>query len=117
MECERQGLREELSRRSTQHAAPDAGKAPGPLTFPARLAGYFPGGFCPERAYRSDVPLREHQETAKDIVMSVVDLSFGLTGGPVRVDHGYPLFSAISRVLPQLHADGHVGVHPLHGKA
>jgi hypothetical protein len=35
--------------------------------------------------------------------MSYVDLAFKLTGSKVPVDHGYALYSAISRILPEIH--------------
>jgi CRISPR-associated protein Cas6 len=47
--------------------------------------------------------------------MVMVDLSFGLRGSEIPVDHGYALFSAISRLLPFLHGDQKVGIHPISG--
>jgi CRISPR-associated protein Cas6 len=47
--------------------------------------------------------------------MVMVDLSFGLRGSEIPVDHGYALFSAISRLLPFLHGDEKVGIHPISG--
>lgn len=47
---------------------------------------------------------------------SMVDLSFGLTGEPIPVDHGYSLYSAISRLLPGIHGDSHIGIHPIYGR-
>jgi CRISPR-associated endonuclease/helicase Cas3 len=35
--------------------------------------------------------------------MPYVDLAFRLTGRKVPVDHGYALYSAMSRLLPELH--------------
>ena len=35
--------------------------------------------------------------------MPYVDLAFRLIGGKVPVDHGYALYSAISRLLPGIH--------------
>ena len=35
--------------------------------------------------------------------MPYVDLAFRLTGSKVPVDHGYALYSAISRLLPEIH--------------
>jgi hypothetical protein len=35
--------------------------------------------------------------------MAFVDLAFRLTASKVPVDHGYALYSAISRLLPELH--------------
>jgi CRISPR-associated protein Cas6 len=47
--------------------------------------------------------------------MPFVDLAFRLTGSKVPVDHGYALYSAISRLLPELHEAGNIGVHPIRG--
>lgn len=47
--------------------------------------------------------------------MSIVDLSFSLSGGLVPVDHGYALFGAISRICPKIHGAEGVGVHPING--
>lgn len=47
--------------------------------------------------------------------MTVVDVSFGLQGNLIPVDHGYHLFSAISHLIPDLHGDNEVGLHPIHG--
>jgi len=48
--------------------------------------------------------------------MAFVDVGFPLTGEQLPVDHGYHLFAAISRVLPALHGDQEVGVHPIQGR-
>ncbi len=47
--------------------------------------------------------------------MPYVDLAFRLTGGKVPVDHGYALYSAISRLLPEIHGAKNIGVHPIRG--
>jgi len=47
--------------------------------------------------------------------MPYVDLAFRLTGSKVPVDHGYALYSAISRVVPEIHEAKNVGVHPIRG--
>jgi hypothetical protein len=36
--------------------------------------------------------------------MPYVDLAFRLTGNKVPVDHGYALYSVMSRVLPEIQA-------------
>lgn len=51
----------------------------------------------------------------------VVDVHFRLHGlaGPnvlVPADHGYALFGALSRLLPWLHGDPRVGIHPIRGQ-
>ena len=48
--------------------------------------------------------------------MPVIDLSFVLVGRSIPLDHGYSLFSAICRVVPSLHGDRRVGVHPIRGQ-
>lgn len=45
--------------------------------------------------------------------MPIVDVSFRLLGDVVPADHGYLLFSALSRVIPSLHGDKNVAVHPI----
>jgi len=47
--------------------------------------------------------------------MPYVDLAFRLTGSKVPVDHGYALYSAISRLLPEIHGAKNIGVHPIWG--
>ena len=44
--------------------------------------------------------------------MPYVDLAFRLTGSKVPVDHGYALYSALSRLLPEIHGAKNIGVHP-----
>jgi CRISPR-associated protein Cas6 len=47
--------------------------------------------------------------------MPYVDLAFRLIGSKVSVDHGYALYSAISRLLPEIHGATNIGVHPIRG--
>jgi len=47
--------------------------------------------------------------------MTVFDISFRLTGGPIPVDHGYRLYSALSSLLMALHGDMEIGIHPING--
>ncbi len=47
--------------------------------------------------------------------MPYVDLAFKLTGSNVPVDHGYALYSAISRIAPEIHGAKNMGVHPIRG--
>ena len=44
-----------------------------------------------------------------------VDLCFRITGTSVPLDHGYALYSTLSRALPVFHEAGWLGVHPLMG--
>lgn len=48
--------------------------------------------------------------------MPVIDLSFVLVGNTIPLDHGFSLFSAICRIVPALHGDRRLGVHPIHGR-
>ena len=47
----------------------------------------------------------------------VVDLAFRLRGDRVPLDHGYLLYSALSKQLAELHEAGDWGVHPIQGTA
>ncbi len=47
--------------------------------------------------------------------MPTIDLAFDLRGTTIPLDYGYALFSALCRVVPQLHGDRRVGVHPIRG--
>lgn len=47
-----------------------------------------------------------------------VDLSFHISGAhPLRSDHGYSLYGAISRVLPHVHQPNEIGILPISGKS
>lgn len=49
--------------------------------------------------------------------MPTVDLVFSLqANGPIPADHGYHLYGALSRVLPQLHETNGIAVHPIRGR-
>jgi CRISPR-associated protein Cas6 len=45
----------------------------------------------------------------------MIDLSFEIAGDRIPLDYGYALFSALSRLVPRLHGDTRVGVHPIRG--
>jgi CRISPR-associated protein Cas6 len=46
-----------------------------------------------------------------------VDLSFSLSGNKtVAADHGYMLYGAISRLLPDVHQENGIAVHPVRGR-
>lgn len=47
--------------------------------------------------------------------MPFVDIQFPLRGATIPVDHGYHLYSAVSKVVPQLHGDDATGIHPIFG--
>ena len=47
-----------------------------------------------------------------------VDLSFHISGAqPLWSDHGYSLYGAISRVLPQVHQPNEIGILPISGQS
>ena len=47
--------------------------------------------------------------------MPTIDLAFSLSGKTIPIDYGYALFGAISRIIPAVHGDRRVGVHPIRG--
>src|SRR5438105_13305944 len=47
--------------------------------------------------------------------MPMIDLAFVLVGRTIPLDHGYGLFSALCKVVPHLHGDTRIGVHPIRG--
>lgn len=47
--------------------------------------------------------------------MPYVDLSFRVLGSKLSVDHGYALYSAISRLIPEVHDAKEIGIHPVRG--
>ena len=47
--------------------------------------------------------------------MPYIDLAFRLNGASVPVDHGYALYAALSRIVPEIHAATEVGVQPIRG--
>ena len=44
----------------------------------------------------------------------IVDLAFSVVGQRVPADHGYALYGAICRRLPEVHSAGWLAVHPRH---
>lgn len=44
-----------------------------------------------------------------------VDLAFAVSGRSLPVDHGYALYAAVSRAVPQLHGAPWLGIHPIDG--
>lgn len=47
--------------------------------------------------------------------MPYIDLAFRITGTSVPVDHGYALYAAISRIVPEIHNARAIGVQPIRG--
>lgn len=49
--------------------------------------------------------------------MSVFDLTFSIRGAkPIPADHGYALYGAISRLVPEAHSENGIAVHPIRGQ-
>jgi CRISPR-associated protein Cas6 len=49
--------------------------------------------------------------------MPIIDLAFPLISiQPIPADHGYYLYGALSRILPQLHESNGIAVHPIRGQ-
>lgn len=49
--------------------------------------------------------------------MTHIDLAFPLTATqPIASDHGYALYGALSRLVPEVHQENGIGVHPIRGK-
>lgn len=47
---------------------------------------------------------------------AVVDVSFPMRGAALPLDHGYALFGAVARLVPDLHEQPLWGVHPVLGE-
>jgi hypothetical protein len=47
--------------------------------------------------------------------MPIIDLSLALKGSSIPLDYGYALFGALSRIVPDIHGDRRIGVHPIRG--
>ena len=48
--------------------------------------------------------------------MPLIELHFPVLGSTLPADHGYALYSALSRVIPQVHEDHTVGIGPIGGQ-
>lgn len=48
--------------------------------------------------------------------MPTIDLAFKLMGTRIAVDHGYALFAAVNRLVPELHDAQDIGLHPIRGR-
>ena len=47
-----------------------------------------------------------------------IDLTFAVQGTqPIPADHGYALYGAISRLLPEVHQENGIAVHPIRGQS
>lgn len=47
--------------------------------------------------------------------MPIIDLSLAIKGNTIPLDYGYALFGALSRIVPEIHGDRRIGVHPIRG--
>jgi CRISPR-associated protein Cas6 len=46
-----------------------------------------------------------------------VDLAFRLQGtGPIPADHGYALYAAVSHLIPEVHRENGIAIHPICGR-
>jgi CRISPR-associated protein Cas6 len=45
------------------------------------------------------------------------DVVFPIDGEALPLDHGYPLFGALARLVPALHQESRWGIHPVRGEA
>ena len=49
--------------------------------------------------------------------MSTVDLAFALVGTrPIPSDHSYLLYASLSRLVPAIHSENGIAVHPIRGR-
>lgn len=48
--------------------------------------------------------------------MPTIDLAFRLMGTRIPVDHGYALFAAVNRIVPEMHDAQDIGLHPIRGR-
>lgn len=47
--------------------------------------------------------------------MRKIDLRFRVFGSSIPADHGYALYSALSKIAPVLHEATDIGIHPING--
>lgn len=45
----------------------------------------------------------------------MIDLAFPVVGSSIPEDHGYLLYGALSRILPELHEPSEIAIHPIGG--
>ncbi len=46
----------------------------------------------------------------------IVDVSFRINGESLPADHGYTLYAAMSRLVPAVHAENGIAIHPISGR-
>lgn len=61
------------------------------------------------------VDLKRHRQEEPPH-MSAIDLAFPVRGNAIPADHGYALYAALSRVVPQIHEHPEVAVHRICGQ-
>jgi CRISPR-associated protein Cas6 len=72
---------------------------------PITITGFRRVHYSPDRERKHPMP----------IAPVSVDAAFPLRGTTLPLDHGYPLFAAVSRLIP-VHARAHWGIHPVFGE-
>lgn len=45
----------------------------------------------------------------------MIDLTFAIVGQRIPADHGYPLYASLARLLPDVHRDNGIAIHPIRG--
>jgi CRISPR-associated protein Cas6 len=46
----------------------------------------------------------------------MIDILFSVQGTSIPIDHGFKLFSAVSRIFPHIHRSPTMGIHPISGQ-
>lgn len=46
----------------------------------------------------------------------MLDLSFGVVGQTIPADHGYLVYASLARLLPDVHRENGLAVHPIRGR-
>src|SRR5262249_51353102 len=66
---------------------------------------------------RISVSLRAYHLAGKEEKMIYVELKFPVIGSALPSQHGYPLFSAISKIIPEAHAADWLAIETIPGNA
>jgi CRISPR-associated protein Cas6 len=82
-----------------------------------RLLRHRRGNPDPEyvEAYPTAPPL-DSTRASVPFSCSKIDLCFQITGTDIPADRAYALLAAISRIVPAVHGDEEIGVHPISGR-
>jgi CRISPR-associated protein Cas6 len=70
--------------------------------------------YCESDVSRSVTPVISSKPLGRDIV-PYIDISFPITGKELPADHGYFVLAAVSRLVPSIHGDPTLGIHPIRG--